>query len=84
MVAFGVEDGKKTMWSVILGIGLALNLGSFLYAAYGTYLGAPPATEQGQSVEFQSLIPNDVKLTETKDAAQQAYNQAAKENYEDM
>lgn len=30
MVVFGLEDGKKVMWSYILGIGLAINFGGFL------------------------------------------------------
>ena len=30
MVCFGIQDGKKTMWNWILGIGLAINFGDLL------------------------------------------------------
>lgn len=31
MVALGLEDGKKVVWNYILGAGLALNIGTFLF-----------------------------------------------------
>ena len=34
MIAFGIEDGKKTLWQFMLGIGLAYNFGAFLIEAF--------------------------------------------------
>lgn len=34
MVGFGVDDGKKTFWSWILGIGLAINAASIVKALF--------------------------------------------------
>ena len=31
MIAFGLEDGKKFMWQVMLGAGLAVNFGAFMF-----------------------------------------------------
>ena len=31
MIAFGIEDGKKTAWQFMLGIGLDYNFGVFLF-----------------------------------------------------
>ena len=31
MIAFGLEDGKKFMWQVMLGAGLAANFGAFMF-----------------------------------------------------
>ena len=36
MYAFGVEDGKKSVWGALLGIGLALNAAPILWALFGT------------------------------------------------
>jgi len=35
MIAFGIEDGKKTAWQFMLGIGLAYNFGVFLFEVFG-------------------------------------------------
>ena len=35
MIAFGIEDGKKTVWQFMLGIGLAYNFGVFLFEVFG-------------------------------------------------
>jgi len=40
MIVFNVESANKTTWNIILGIGLALNFGTVLMAAYGGYVGA--------------------------------------------
>lgn len=85
MVAFGIEDGKKTMWSVILGIGLILNFGSFIYTSYGNYFSSTPASSsQAQDFEFQTMIPRDADITRSEDAAKSAAQKAGGENYEDM
>ena len=34
MVCFGVEDGKKTFWNWILGIGLAINFGDLILSLW--------------------------------------------------
>lgn len=52
MVAFGIQDGKKTTWNIILGIGLALNFGSFLYTAYGSYIDMNSTTATVTQYEF--------------------------------
>ena len=31
MVVLNIQDGTKTVWNIILGIGLALNFGGFLF-----------------------------------------------------
>lgn len=36
MYAFGVEDGKKSVWGALLGIGLAFNAAPILWALFGT------------------------------------------------
>ena len=35
MVVFGIEDGKKTIWQFMLGIGLAYSSGAFLFEVFG-------------------------------------------------
>lgn len=52
MVAFGIQDGKKTTWNIILGVGLALNFGSFLYTAYGSYIDMNSTTATVTQYEF--------------------------------
>ncbi len=74
MVAFGIEDGKKTMWSVILGIGIALNLGSFLLTSYGTYWYAPPESQQVGQVD----VPVITSGSDDKDDKQTAIDKAGK------
>ena len=50
MVAFGIEDGKKFIWQLMLGAGLAFNFGSFLIGS-GVWSMADQ-TAQTQQVEY--------------------------------
>lgn len=50
MVATNMDSGHKTVWNAILGIGLALNAGSFLSTAFQPYVPA------GGSVTHQDLM----------------------------
>ena len=50
MVAFGIEDGKKFIWQLMLGAGLAFNFGSFLMGS-GVWSMANQ-TAQTQQVEY--------------------------------
>ena len=52
MVAFGIQDGTKTTWNIILGIGLALNFGSFLYGVYSGYLDTSSTTTAVTQYQF--------------------------------
>jgi type IV secretion system protein TrbL len=46
MVCFGVQDGKKTFWNWILGIGLAINFGDLILNLWGVqYATAPTKIE---------------------------------------
>lgn len=38
MVVLNIQDGTKTVWNIILGVGLALNLGGFLLGVWGDYM----------------------------------------------
>ncbi|MDY2685765.1 MAG: hypothetical protein SOV43_06295, partial [Selenomonadaceae bacterium] len=40
MVATNMDSGHKTVWNAILGVGLALNAGSFLSTAFQPYVPA--------------------------------------------
>ena len=50
MVATNMDSGHKTVWNAILGVGLALNAGSFLSTAFQPYVPA------GGSVTHQDLM----------------------------
>ena len=52
MVAFGVEDGKKSVWSWILGIGLAIQAAPIFNAAFGGL--------SGMDMNVHPVIPADV------------------------
>lgn len=87
MVAFGIDDGKKTMWSAILGIGLALNLGSFLYSSLGHYWEASTASQNVGRIEIPVIQNEKINKQSTSQEAQQeakdmATNPSTK--YEDM
>jgi len=57
MVLFGIEDGKKTMWQFMLGIGLAINFGGALYEIFeGTGL-------LGQSVDQVAMSAKGTNAT---------------------
>ncbi len=66
LFAFGIEDGKKQMWGVILGIGLALNIGSLIYSAYGTYLGDGGQQQTG-TIDLQVITPGEAESGLTKE-----------------
>lgn len=60
MYVLGVEaNGTKTMWSVILGIGLALNFGGFFYTVFSNYLSGDATTAQVTQYQFTLKGEND-------------------------
>ena len=67
MVAFGIEDGKKQVWAVILAIGFALNMGSFIYTTYNSYFGGNGNQEATGTVEMQVLTPGESESGVTKE-----------------
>lgn len=53
MYVLGIEThGTKTMWSIILGIGLALNFGGFFYSVFSSYLSGDSTTAQVTQYQF--------------------------------
>jgi type IV secretion system protein TrbL len=59
MIASGIQEGKKTVWSIILGIGLALNFASFFYSVFGTYFHGDVTTAQITQYQFDLKGEND-------------------------
>lgn len=60
MLVFGIEDGKKTMWQFMLGIGLAYNFGSALWELFsgtGIFMSVDQviATHQGTNASAEIL-----------------------------
>ena len=63
MVGFGVDDGKKTFWSWILGIGLAINAAHVVQAIFGsvpwmTLDVNPDIPESLKSFSFTTTAPS--------------------------
>ena len=63
MVGFGVDDGKKTFWSWILGIGLAINAAHVVQAIFGsvpwmTLDVKPDIPESLKSFSFTTTAPS--------------------------
>ena len=56
MVALGIEDGKKVVWNYILGAGLALNIGSFLF-------GGLAMTDGFEAVDSSAASDNKFDIT---------------------
>lgn len=56
MVALGIEDGKKVVWNYILGAGLALNIGSFLF-------GGLAMTDGFEAVDTSAASDNKFDIT---------------------
>lgn len=52
MVVLGIQDGKKTVWNIILGIGLALNFGGFILGAWGDYASTSTVTTAATNYTF--------------------------------
>lgn len=53
MVVMGLENNSmKTIWSIILGVGLALNFGGFFYSVFGNYLSGDVTTAQVTQYQF--------------------------------
>ena len=53
MYVLGIEThGTKTMWSIVLGIGLALNFGGFFYSVFSSYLSGDATTAQVTQYQF--------------------------------
>lgn len=51
MVAFGIEDGKKSLWNWMLGIGMALSFADFIMFCWGNYL--QPIQQINPPADFQ-------------------------------
>ena len=63
MVGFGVDDGKKTFWSWILGIGLAINAAHVVQAIFGSVPGMtldvnPDIPESLKTFSFTTTAPS--------------------------
>lgn len=66
MIVFGLEDGKKFIWQVMLGAGLALNFGAFLLDT-----GVWSMADQGaQSAVVEPFKPKIIEGSDTGGAAQ--------------
>ena len=52
MVVFGMQDASKTFWNVVLGVGLALNFGSFLMTSWGSHMAAGTGSASFQQYSF--------------------------------
>lgn len=66
MIVFGLEDGKKFIWQVMLGAGLALNFGAFLLDT-----GVWSMADQGaQSAVVEPFKPKIIEGSDTSGAAQ--------------
>lgn len=52
MVVLGMQDGTKTVWNIILGLGLALNFAGFFYNVFGTYFSGDVTTAQISQYQF--------------------------------
>jgi type IV secretion system protein TrbL len=59
MIASGIQEGKKTVWSIILGIGLALNFASFFYSVFGSYFHGDVTAAQITQYQFDLKGEND-------------------------
>ena len=53
MVALGVDDGRKLMWQYMLGIGLAINFGGFIFELFG-------GTDASLATVTQTPIPEAI------------------------
>ena len=52
MVVFGMQDASKTFWNLVLGVGLALNFGSFLMTSWGSHMAAGTGSPTFQQYSF--------------------------------
>lgn len=59
MVVLGIQDGTKSIWNIILGVGLALNFGGFFYNVFGSYLSGDVTTAQVTQYQFSLKGEND-------------------------
>ena len=52
MVGLGIEDGKRTLWNWLLGVGLAVNFGWFMYETGLWTYAADTITEEAKAPTF--------------------------------
>jgi len=62
MVVLGIQDGTKTVWNVILGVGLALNFGSFIMTAWGSYMTATDVVPTITAYDFSLKTSGDIDM----------------------
>jgi type IV secretion system protein TrbL len=55
MVMWGIENGKRTLWNWILGVGLAVNFGAFIYE--GGFMDTVNQAQQ-QAGQFTQYVPD--------------------------
>lgn len=59
MIVFGLEDGKKFIWQIALGAGLAFNFGAFLMDAGFWSMAQEPGTVQQVTAFTPELVTGD-------------------------
>ena len=61
MIAFNVESANKTVWNIILGIGLAINFGTLLTGIFGGYTHVAGGTQSAFSYTFHADAATNAK-----------------------
>lgn len=61
MIVFGLEDGKKFLWQVMLGAGLAINFGGFLLSDAGIWDMANKTAQVQQIEAYKPVITEDLE-----------------------
>lgn len=61
MIAFNVESANKTVWNIILGIGLAINFGTLLTGVFGGYTHVAGGTQSAFSYTFHADAATNAK-----------------------
>ena len=61
MIAFNVESANKTVWNIILGIGLAINFGTLLTGVFGGYTHVAGGSQSAFSYTFHADAATNAK-----------------------
>ena len=61
MIAFNVESANKTVWNIILGVGLAINFGTLLTGIFGGYTHVAGGTQSAFSYTFHADAATNAK-----------------------
>lgn len=61
MIAFNVESANKSVWNIILGIGLAINFGTLLTGIFGGYTHVAGGTQSAFSYTFHADAATNAK-----------------------